>query len=110
LLKESALLCTLFLDSSGGGHYGGGVLELVPSEIERLLVPRVRARKAQLPAADRRFRAAEDEPDFLRRQDDLVLSHVGLGPEERAALHGAWNRLRMRRQRQSAPAAKTPGD
>lgn len=89
-----------------GRHYGGGVLELVPSEIERLLVPRVRARKDQLPAADRKFREAKGEPGFIRRQDDLVLSRVGVGREECAALHGAWNRLRMRRQRQSATGAK----
>jgi len=28
-----------------GRHYGGGVLELVPSEIERLLVPLCKIRK-----------------------------------------------------------------
>lgn len=40
-----------------GRHYGGGVLELVPSEIERLLIPVITASRAELVEADRRFRA-----------------------------------------------------
>lgn len=82
-----------------GRHYGGGVLELVPSEIERLLVPVIKATVAELAAADRRFRSAKDDPEFLREQDTLVLGKIGLTKNERDTLHCAWLKLRDRRHR-----------
>jgi adenine-specific DNA-methyltransferase len=82
-----------------GRHYGGGVLELVPSEIERLLVPMIKATVAELTAADRRFRSAKDDPEFLREQDTLVLGKIGLTKNERDTLHCAWLKLRDRRHR-----------
>jgi len=56
-----------------GRHYGGGVLELVPSEIERLLVPVIKATRAELAAADRLFRSTKGGPSFLRKEDSIVL-------------------------------------
>ncbi len=82
-----------------GRHYGGGVLELVPSEIERLLVPIIKTTSAMLGAADRRFRSAKDAPSFLRMQDALVLGRIGMTKEEQDMLHNAWLRLRDRRHR-----------
>lgn len=82
-----------------GRHYGGGVLELVPSEIERLLVPVVKATRADLRAADKRFRAAVNNPDFLRAQDSRVLGKIGLSESDQDTLHAAWEKLRDRRHR-----------
>jgi hypothetical protein len=82
-----------------GRHYGGGVLELVPSEIERLLVPIIKATSADLRAADKRFRDAESDSEFLRMQDSVVLGKLGISQADRNALHGAWIRLRDRRHR-----------
>jgi hypothetical protein len=82
-----------------GRHYGGGVLELVPSEIERLLLPVVDATAAQLAAADERYRKAENDLVFLRGQDAVVLSKVGVTKPDREMLFNAWSRLRRRRQR-----------
>jgi adenine-specific DNA methylase len=82
-----------------GRHYGGGVLELVPSEIERLLLPVVNADVARLAAADERFRKAADDAAFLRGQDNVVLGKVGLDKREQETLFNAWAKLRDRRHR-----------
>lgn len=82
-----------------GRHYGGGVLELVPSEIERLLVPVIKATSAELKAADRRFRDATNDSEFLRMQDALVLGKLGVSRSDQESLHGAWVKLRDRRHR-----------
>lgn len=85
-----------------GRHYGGGVLELVPSEIERLLVPTITANRADLGVADRRFRSIQDDSAFLRMQDTFILGKIGLTKNEREILHNAWIKLRDRRHRVSS--------
>lgn len=85
-----------------GRHYGGGVLELVPSEIERLLVPVVPASSSQLKEADQRFREATNHAEFLLQQDARVLGGIGLKVQEQQDLYSAWSRLRNRRQRISS--------
>jgi adenine-specific DNA methylase len=82
-----------------GRHYGGGVLELVPSEIERLLVPVIKASFSDLEEADRRFRTATDDSEFLRKQDSRILGRIGLTKAEQETLHSAWVKLRDRRHR-----------
>lgn len=82
-----------------GRHYGGGVLELVPSEIERLLVPQIKGTTARLREADHNFRTAKSDIDFLIRQDNVVLDEIGLSLPERQTLQDAWLKLRNRRQR-----------
>jgi adenine-specific DNA-methyltransferase len=85
-----------------GRHYGGGVLELVPSEIERLLLPVVDCGAAQLAVADERYRKAENDLVFLRGRDAAVLRKIGATREDCDALYNAWLRLRGRRQRTAA--------
>lgn len=82
-----------------GRHYGGGVLELVPSEIERLLIPIINVTFRELAEADSRFRNASDHSAFLREQDAHVLGEIGLTKCEQETLYSAWTRLRDRRQR-----------
>ena len=84
-----------------GRHYGGGVLELVPSEIERLILPVCSASEFDLQKLDERFRASSDECQILSEQDKVVLGRVGLSANDIDVLHGAWSRLRNRRQRNS---------
>lgn len=76
-----------------GRHYGGGVLELVPSEIARL---RVAVAPGRLEALDQACRAGTPAADLLATQDAAVLP---LPAADRAALHAAWWRLRRRRHR-----------
>lgn len=82
-----------------GRHYGGGVLELVPSEIERLLIPMTNASAASLKSADEKFRKRDNDIEFLAEQDAIVLSDIGLSAAEQKCLHGAWLKLRNRRHR-----------
>lgn len=89
-----------------GRHYGGGVLELVPSEIERLLVPTSVAIERDLRRLDSRFRKASDPFAMLREQDRAVLRPLGLTARDCEQIHDAWNRLRQRRQRVSSAEAQ----
>ena len=82
-----------------GRHYGGGVLELVPSEIERLLVPTIKEKAADLARADNRFRQSKDDVVFLQEQDVHVLGGIGVSRGQCAVLHDAWLRLKNRRHR-----------
>jgi adenine-specific DNA-methyltransferase len=81
-----------------GRHYGGGVLELVPSEIEKLLVPlpSLRPNLAQL---DNAVRANSCHMELLKAQDNKVLTAAGLSEEESNLLRQALLRIRSRRQR-----------
>lgn len=82
-----------------GRHYGGGVLELVPSEIERLLIPVINFGKRELKSADTRFRNSPDDSDFLQSQDSVVLGKLGISSADQQMLHSAWIKLRDRRHR-----------
>ena len=82
-----------------GRHYGGGVLELVPSEIERLLVPVIKTSQAELEETDLRFRQTDDHIGFLQKQDKRILGEIGLTKNEQECLFSAWLRLRDRRHR-----------
>lgn len=83
-----------------GRHYGGGVLELVPSEIERLVVPIPQNGGTKLKELDGAFRNKPVE-EVLTNQDRDVLGRIGLTKKDQEILHQGWNRLRMRRQRTS---------
>jgi adenine-specific DNA methylase len=86
-----------------GRTYGGGVLELVPSEIERLLVP-LPAEAPDVDGVDRRFRSAGMEA-VLTGPGAEVLAQAGLSREDGLALAEAWSDLRHRRQRTGDNAA-----
>lgn len=82
-----------------GRHYGGGVLELVPSEIEKLLVPIPPMEKGDLKTLDGAFRSGMSIEEILANQDKKVLKSIGLEKNEIEIIFSAWNRLRHRRQR-----------
>lgn len=82
-----------------GRHYGGGVLELVPSEIEKLLIPLAPGLTPRLKALDKAVREKEDGELLLKRQDDHVLHSVGLTNEECTLIRQALLRVRSRRHR-----------
>jgi len=81
-----------------GRHYGGGVIELVPSEIEKLLVPLPRGLRPQVQRLDKLVREASAH-DVLEQQGPDVLGKVGLSHAEQNQLLAAWLRLKKRRQR-----------
>ena len=84
-----------------GRHYGGGVLELVPSEVEKMLVPLGGARPGALAELDRAVRDGTAPEHLLTAQDELLLRPLGIGKQDSQMLLNAWMRLRGRRHRVS---------
>lgn len=83
-----------------GRHYGGGVLELVPSEIERLILPMPKKAKVNLKELDKAVRTMP-MPDVLRLQGKTVLAALGLSVSEQDRVLSGWRHLRDRRHRVS---------
>lgn len=86
-----------------GRYYGGGVLELVPSEIEKLLVPLPKHVRLDLRKLDKSVKELTTE-DVLEQQNKKVLGVLGLSKSDQDRLLGAWVRLKNRRQRVSSEA------
>jgi adenine-specific DNA methylase len=81
-----------------GRHYGGGVLELVPSEIEKLVVPLPCSIKSDIRELDRLVRKS-NMATVLEQQNQKVLGKLGLTQSDQDQLLAAWLRLKNRRQR-----------
>jgi hypothetical protein len=88
-----------------GRHYGGGVLELVPSEIEKLLVPLPPNLRPQLQQLDKLVRK-ETAAVMLEKQSQIILGQLGMSRKEQEQLLTAWHRLKNRRQRVADDAAE----
>jgi adenine-specific DNA-methyltransferase len=87
-----------------GRYYGGGVLELVPSEIERMLICLPKRFRPNIATLDKRVRA-EGLMNAIEQQSTHVLGQAGFTPNEQQVLLEAWHYLRLRRQRISAEEA-----
>jgi adenine-specific DNA-methyltransferase len=74
------------------------VLELVPSEIEKLIVPVPRRLRPQLQQLDKLVRN-ESAHVVLAHQSQRVLGELGVRKPEQEQLIAAWLRLKNRRQR-----------
>ena len=81
-----------------GRHYGGGVLELVPSEIERLLVPLPATVNVDLHALDKAVRNSRMD-DVLQQHGRIVLGALNLSAAQQDKVLSGWQHLRDRRQR-----------
>jgi adenine-specific DNA methylase len=86
-----------------GRHYGGGVLELVPSEIERLMLPLPAKVRVDLHDLDQAIRAKPMEL-VLRKQGQTILGALGLSAAQIESMFEGWRHLRDRRQRTSRDA------
>ena len=84
-----------------GRHYGGGVLELVPSEIERLLIPLPPRLKPDVGCLDDEVRSLTMDI-VLERQGRIVLGAIGLTKGDQDELMSGWRKLRNRRHRVSS--------
>lgn len=92
-----------------GRHYGGGVLELVPSEIAALRVPLVSVTERQFAAVDEMIRGETDLTTLLDYTDTLILKEgIGLTDEEIKRIRMAHQRLIQRRLRLPAPLILMP--
>jgi adenine-specific DNA-methyltransferase len=90
-----------------GRHYGGGVLELIPSEIERLLIPIPVTADIDLGDLDNAVRNLS-ACDVLARQSKVVLGAIGLPLSKQECVLEGWRRLRDRRHRTTSEATYEP--
>ena len=81
-----------------GRHYGGGVLELVPTEIEKLLVPIPSSVRPEIRKLDTLVRQS-NVATVLEEQNKKVLGAMGITKSDQNSLLAAWLRLKNRRQR-----------
>ncbi|MCA1970488.1 MAG: class I SAM-dependent methyltransferase [Rhizobium sp.] len=86
-----------------GRHYGGGVLELIPSEIEKLLVPLPKAVELDLGALDDAIRNRPTH-ETLERQGKVILGALGISEAKQSSALEGWRKLRDRRHRTSTEA------
>lgn len=84
-----------------GRHYGGGVLELVPSEIEKLIIPIPSRAEIDLEDLDKAIRTYSTHR-VLERQGRVVLGALGLSCDEQCRVLEGWRSLRDRRHRTSS--------
>lgn len=89
-----------------GRHYGGGVLELIPSEIERLLIPLPKEVDLDLEGLDDSIRSRPTH-ETLERQGKVVLGALGISKGMQASALEGWRKLRDRRHRTSTEALKS---
>ena len=84
-----------------GRHYGGGVLELIPSEIERLMIPLPVKATVDLADLDKSIRTFPTH-QVLSRQGKIVLGGLGLSRAKQECVLEGWRKLRDRRHRTSS--------
>ncbi len=86
-----------------GRHYGGGVLELVPSEVRQLSIPLVEATVHDLRQLDQMLRESVPADEILAIQDRQILKPLGFSDADCETLQTARRRLKSRRQRTNLP-------
>lgn len=96
-----------------GRSYGGGVLELEPTEAERLLVPRILDGGLSVAEIDKLVREGRLD-DVLKAHDKTILSnHMGLSAKDCDTLARIWrklmNRRRSRGRRKAPPIYESNG-
>lgn len=84
-----------------GRHYGGGVLELIPSEIERLVIPLPEKASVDLIDLDNSIRNLPTH-EVLAHQGKTVLGAIGLSRVKQECVLDGWRKLRDRRHRTSS--------
>lgn len=84
-----------------GRTYGGGVLELVPSEIEKLLIPLPKSSDLDIHKLDRLVRSGS-MTNVLTGHGLKVLELAGFTKHQGQELFDAWVSLKNRRQRKGS--------
>ena len=90
-------LSLAFTEVSGRSH-GGGVLELMPNETERILLPYHENNAQLLPEIDNLIRRKTDIEDVLKITNQIILKeNFGLTENEIKLAHNIWKKLSSRR-------------
>ncbi len=80
-----------------GRSYGGGVLELEPTEAERLLMPAQLADALPLKECDRLIRAGGLEQVLQENAKQVLIKGMGMSKSDCEALKTIWTKMRDRR-------------
>jgi adenine-specific DNA-methyltransferase len=80
-----------------GRSYGGGVLELEPTEAERLLMPAKLNGAMPVAEADRLTRKGRLDDVLEENARVVLMDHMGLSAADCALLKGVWTKMRDRR-------------
>jgi hypothetical protein len=90
-------LSLAFTEVSGRSH-GGGVLELMPNEAEKVLLPYHKGNAKLLPKIDKLIRDKSDIEEVLKITNQVILKeHFGLTQKEINLAHSIWKKLSARR-------------
>lgn len=90
-------LSLAFTEVNGRSH-GGGVLELMPGEAERVLLPYRKENADLLPQIDKLIRNKTDIQEVLKITNQIILKeHYGLTQKEIKLAHSIWKKLSYRR-------------
>ncbi|MDC4998402.1 N-6 DNA methylase [Acinetobacter baumannii] len=81
-----------------GRFYGGGVLELVPSEIEKLYVPLVEGLEHNIEEINQLVKEG-DLDTVIKKQGERIFTCLGFSKEDNDRLMNIWEKLKDRRQR-----------
>ena len=79
-----------------------GVLELVPSEIDRLKVPYINVPDVDISELNE-FVKSHSVDEILKQQDEIILSTLGVDEKQVQILQNALTRIKNRRQRITEP-------
>ena len=82
-----------------GRSYGGGVLELEPSEAEELPVPYHQAADVDLGYLDNKLREGDLKAALDHADDVMLRKGCGFSKKEIKIVRSVWDTLRSRRQR-----------
>lgn len=81
-----------------GRSYGGGVLELMPGEVEKILLPYRIENEAFLPELDKMLRQNFDAESLLKKANHFLLEEqTGFSEKEIRLAHSIWKKLSARR-------------
>ncbi len=101
--KKLATLCfhnslTFAFSEIMGRSYGGGVLELEPSEAEALPIPYFKVSNDLLNELDQKLKSEDDIEAVLDTTDNLLLKkRLGLADKDIRTLRRVWKKLSQRR-------------
>ncbi|MCB1776178.1 MAG: N-6 DNA methylase [Candidatus Competibacteraceae bacterium] len=90
-----------------GRSYGGGVLELEPTEAQKLLMPATLGDALPLEECDALIRAGRLETVLEENNRRILMRQMGLSKAECVMLRGIWEKMRNRRLGRRRAGKKT---
>jgi hypothetical protein len=81
-----------------GRSHGGGVLELMPNEVEEILLPYNSDNATLLPIIDKMIRAKKNISEILKITNEQILKeNFGLSDKDIRIADNIWKKLSLRR-------------